>query len=152
MRNPPRGIQGFPKYRVYPSGVVQSIVSGKWKTLRQAIGPNGYPTVCLGRGNTRTVHSLVAEAFIGPRPHGQEILHRDGRRDNPTLRNLRYGTKSENCRDRISHGTNGKKLTPEHVKEIRSSRGRSQAQLAKLYGVHPSTISNILLRKHWKAL
>jgi hypothetical protein len=69
---------------------------------------NGYLLVGLHhhrRQTTRTVHSLVAEAFIGPRPAGQQIRHLDGDPVNNHLGNLRYGTGAENARDQVRHGT-----------------------------------------------
>jgi hypothetical protein len=79
--------------------------SFRGRMLRPGIGGNGYPTVALGRGNTRTVHSLVAEAFIGPVPLGMEVLHRDGTRTNAQADNLRYGTRTENILDAVANGT-----------------------------------------------
>jgi hypothetical protein len=73
--------------------------------LRPGIASSGYPTVALGRGRTRTVHSLVAEAFIGPRPHGMEVRHINGVRTDPRRVNLCYGTRSENILDAVAHGT-----------------------------------------------
>ena len=77
----------------------------KGRMLRPGKASHGYFTVALGRGNSRTVHSLVAEAFIGPRPEGCEVLHADGSRDNNRAANLRYGTRSENNLDAVKHGT-----------------------------------------------
>lgn len=68
----------------------------------------GYLVVLLyrpgSRPSTRTVHSLVAEAFIGPRPPGCHVLHGDDDPANCDLGNLRYGTPAENERDKIDHG------------------------------------------------
>lgn len=76
------------------------------KLLRPGIASNGYPTVMLGRKiGTRTVHSLIAETFIGPCPIGQEVRHKDGDRCNSRLENLIYGTRADNMQDAISHGT-----------------------------------------------
>lgn len=77
----------------------------KGRILRAGIGSNGYLTVTLGRGNSRTVHSLVAAAFIGPRPDGCEVLHCDGTRTNNHVSNLRYGTRTENILDAVRSGT-----------------------------------------------
>lgn len=46
------------------------------------------------------VHALVAEAFLGPRPAGALILHRDDSGDNNRADNLRYGDRDENELDR----------------------------------------------------
>lgn len=75
------------------------------RNLRPGIASNGYPTVALGRGKTRTVHSLVAETFIGPCPIGMEVRHKDGYRTNPRLDNLEYGTRLENIEDAFRHGS-----------------------------------------------
>lgn len=82
------------------------------KILQPGIASNGYPTVALGRGNTRTVHSLVAETFIGPCPAGMEVRHRDGIRTNPKLDNLCYGTRLENIEDAFRHGRRLASLKP----------------------------------------
>jgi hypothetical protein len=77
----------------------------KGRVLKPAIGSHGYFTVMLGRKNCRTIHSLVANAFIGPCPDGHEVLHADGTRTNNCVNNLRYGTRSENMLDAVKHGT-----------------------------------------------
>lgn len=94
---------GFPDYMISSEGRVYSHLSQKF--LRPGIASNGYPTVALGRGNTRTVHSLVAAAFIGPCPVGQEVRHDNGDRKNPRLTNLLYGTRAQNIADAFEHGT-----------------------------------------------
>jgi len=69
---------------------------------------HGYLIVNLWRDGvkvTRTIHSLIAETFIGPRPEGMEVLHGDGKKKNNKLYNLRYGTSSENKEDSVKHGT-----------------------------------------------
>ena len=77
----------------------------KGRMLRPGIASNGYPTVALGRGNTRTLHSLVAETFLGPCPENCEVRHKDGNRTNPQLSNLEYGTRSDNMLDAAKHGS-----------------------------------------------
>lgn len=96
-------VVGFPDYMVSNYGRVYSHTSQKY--LRPGIASTGYPTVCLGRGNSRTVHSLVAEAFLGPCPEGYEVRHKNGDRKNPRLVNLEYGTRGENIKDAVRHGT-----------------------------------------------
>jgi hypothetical protein len=74
-----------------------------WRTDRY-----GYATVALWRDSKATqrrVHVLVAAAFLGPRPVGQEVRHLDGNRSDPRLINLAYGTRSENSLDKRAHGT-----------------------------------------------
>lgn len=62
----------------------------------------GYHIVHLYRDDertVRTVHSVVAAAFIGPRPAGLDVDHRNGLRMDNRAANLRYLTRSENCLD-----------------------------------------------------
>lgn len=65
---------------------------------------DGYPKVMLHRNGIqhhRTVHSLVAEAFIGPRPDGLDICHGNNNASDPNVDNLRYDTRKANEADKI---------------------------------------------------
>ena len=79
------------------------------RQLRWVVRADGYPDVSLYRpgqkGRVKRVHRLVLEAFVGPCPDGHEALHGDGDAGNPSLSNLRWGTKLENAQDSIRHGT-----------------------------------------------
>lgn len=109
----------------------------------------GYPCVVLGRGNTRMVHALVAEAFIGPRPKGFDVLHIDGSRDNNSAINLRYASRSENNRDIFVHGR--RKVTPEALAAARVAldAGKTGASVARTLGVSVSQVSNIKHRRQY---
>lgn len=68
-------------------------------------GRAGYGEVSLSGRVPRYVHTLVAEAFIGPRPSGMECCHNNGdHRDNRAL-NLRWDTHGNNQLDKSRHGT-----------------------------------------------
>lgn len=59
----------------------------------------GYHHVQLwrhGKPKMKLVHRLVAEAFIGTRPDGQVINHKDGCKTNNVPENLEYVTSSQN--------------------------------------------------------
>jgi NUMOD4 motif/HNH endonuclease len=106
---PVPGYEGL--YEVSTEGQVRSFrrrgTSGKVLSRGHA-KRGGYLTVSLLRGchqSTRPVHSLVLEAFVGPRPEGAEIRHLDGDPTNARLSNLAYGTRSENVLDKRRHGT-----------------------------------------------
>lgn len=72
-------------------------------------GHRGYARVSLRRGGryyARSVHVLVALAFIGARPTPlHDCCHGDGDASNSHVSNLRWDTKSANALDRVRHGT-----------------------------------------------
>ena len=108
---------------------------------------DGYAAVKLRLNNsvsrTRLVHRLVAAAFLGPCPDGQEVLHGNGQRLDNRLENLRYGTRQENVMDTIRHGNhpwvgrthcpNGHPYTPENTgnKPGTKSRGKRQCRACR---------------------
>lgn len=76
-------------------------------TLKQHKSRKGYFSAPLwgdGRKRSRTVHQLVAEAFV-PNPLGKPwVLHRDDNKDDNSAENLYWGTPSENNYDRVLNG------------------------------------------------
>lgn len=79
----------------------------KPRIMSQITQQSGHMCVKLSRdGSYRSakVHQLVLEAFVGPRPDGCESLHYDDNPANNNIVNLRWGTRSENLRDRVRNG------------------------------------------------
>jgi hypothetical protein len=64
---------------------------------------HGYPVVNLA-GQTRQIHVLMLEAFVGPRPSDMYGCHNDDVRTNNVLSNLRWGTPTSNSHDKRVHG------------------------------------------------
>jgi len=99
------------------------------------------------RRKHRTVHSLVAEAFIGPRPAGMDVMHLDGNRENNRLENIRYGTRKANLNQTYEYGgrQGPGKLTKENALDIinRLERGEHPIDLAKEYGVNNAAVYHI---------
>jgi hypothetical protein len=71
---------------------------------------DGYLLVSLPGGDV-PVHVLVLGTWRGPCPEGMERLHRNGNQQDNRKRNLRYGTKEENERDKRRKGQRGRKET-----------------------------------------
>lgn len=81
----------------------------KWKgrELSPTSDHDGYQWVHMainGGRVRRSVHSLVMESFVGPRPKGADIAHADGNPLNNSIENLRYCTRSENMMDLVRSG------------------------------------------------
>lgn len=63
---------------------------------------DGYIRVTLsGPRRTVAVHILVAHAFIGPRPDGHEVNHKNGQKTHNAADNLEYVTHLENIRHAV---------------------------------------------------
>lgn len=108
MREEWQDIEGFiGLYQVSNLGRVRSLDRNdsagrprKGRVLRP--GTNfGYPFVNLSKNSENhvvRVHSLVAEAFLGPRPDGYQVNHKDCNKTNNRADNLEYVTHAENIR------------------------------------------------------
>lgn len=102
------------RYEVSDAGEVRSHINTRGSLLkipqvkRRTKNTAGYACVSLSTNSLSRMyncHALVMEAFVGPRPEGQEIRHLDGNRLNSALSNLAYGFPYENQEDRKDHGT-----------------------------------------------
>jgi hypothetical protein len=98
-------------------------------------------------------HRFAYELFVGPIPPGMCVLHRC---DNPPCTNpahLFLGTNGDNVHDSVAKGRfTGRKLNAEKARAIREAlaAGQSHFDLAKQYGVVPSSILLIAWNKTYK--
>lgn len=98
---PAVGFEG--RYEVSSLGNVRSCHGLRTQGKRRLtdVTEQGYVKLSLrlnGKNYRRSVHSLVAAAFIGPRPTGAFIDHLDFNRANNAASNLEYVTPQENTR------------------------------------------------------
>lgn len=134
------------------------------RILKPKLNRYGYLVYTLGNGGRglrpreHTAHSLVAEAFIGPRPDGLTVNHRDGIKTNNRPENLEYVTNQENLQHAQDTGhwifgdDNGRaKLTPQEVRWLRDPRlaDWSILALAQIHHVHFSTIARVRRGEGW---
>lgn len=160
VRSLDRILQGPPGVQGYPRSSMGRVL--KLKTVL----PNGYIAAvlsCPGKGKTNVyVSHLVAAAFIGPRPPGLEVAHKDGKKPNNRVDNLRYCTPAENAADRAKHGTQVRgarchmaKLTDADVLAIRRRRASSNETLKVIgldFGLSASATAALVRRASWKHL
>mgnify|MGYP002606053720 CR=1 FL=1 len=98
------------------------------RVLRPGKTKSGHVSVAIGRGNSRLVHQLVLEAFVGPRPKSidgmtVDVLHINGIPSDNRLENLKYGSRGENVRQDFETGV--RTVTPEHQRRMYEGRLKS---------------------------
>lgn len=106
-----------------------------------------------------SVHSAVAEAFIGSIPEGFEINHKDGHKDNNTPENLEYvkhaenlthahrtGLHKNNCEDcNLSQHTNDQVLK---IIEL-FNKGITRKEIQKEFNISHTGLQMILEKTAW---
>lgn len=170
-----RIVLGWP-YEVSNSGAVRH--TGH-KNLAPVLLRNGYVRITLCNGaarSNRLIHRIVAEAFIGPRPLGMQINHKDGNKKNNSIDNLEYLTPSDNQKHASANGLMRKgdnhqarknpdyikrgeespsaKLTLAQVVEMRAMRSRtglSYKKIADVFDIDASNAWLICRGKSWRA-
>jgi len=159
-----RPVSGFERhYEVSSLGNVRRSACGKrtyaGRLLRPRTNPEGYQHAVLsinGVRHTKSIHRLVAQAFIGD-ASGREVNHIDGVKSNNAVFNLEIVSRSENQRHAYRTGLHSPRkgaanpfarLSDEQVREIRSSREPLRV-LAKRFGVHLSTVHLARTGKSW---
>ena len=100
-----RAVVGMPSYEVSDLGRVRRLTSAQRAQVGKVLVPRsngcGYARVMLLEERTayqRSVHRLVAEAFIGLIPDGMEVDHISGDKADNRLANLQVVTHRENAR------------------------------------------------------
>lgn len=130
----------------------------KFRICAQQIQNSGYFISHLHVNGIRkavTVHSLVAESFLGKRPFKKCVCHKNGNKTDNRIVNLRYDSWANNSRDRLKHGTfyasaTAAKLNQNQVKKIRKLKNLTQNEIAQRFKVRPETIRRLLKRETWK--
>lgn len=130
---------------------------------KASIEPNGYVYLRRTENGKEVrpvvgVHAVVLETFVGPRPPDHDASHLNGVRSDNRLCNLRWETRQENNLRKSIHGTQAcgeknsqaKFVAADIVRIRRLAALVSSPQLAKEYGVCPTTIRAIWTRKTWK--
>ena len=161
-------------YEVSDQGRVKSLARRYWteggrvphwcnlkaRILKPGTNVHGYLFVVLSRDGeqfTRTVHRLVADAFLGLRPADMDTCHGPLGKLINTPGNLSYGTRQENMRDCLRDGTHqrgergsGTKLTQEQVDSIRALKGKmTQKTVAAMHGISRSHVSMLWSNRCW---
>lgn len=149
-----RAVKGYEgSYEVSSYGRVRSIDREDFAGRRRKgkiLSPSsdGYLGVNLGKNgrlNFVRVAHLVAAAFLGERPVGYEIHHKDAVKHNNRVENLEYVTRKRNIEFACEAEHMGK-FSRADVQAIHSAfrDGVSTSELARTYGVRIGTIRDVL--------
>lgn len=163
-------LKKYPGYKFGSDGSIwscntrQGLREDKWKPLVGSVDKDGYRQLIICANQTRyskKFHSLILEAFVGPRPNGMVACHNDGNVLNNSIDNLRWDTQYNNLQDKKKHGTYqiGDKstrriLTESQVLEIRRrhKNGEYYRDLAQEFGVKSVTIHAVISGRNWRHL
>ena len=135
------------------------------RILRPRVQRSGHLVVVLSRKNqiqSRLVHQLVLEAFVGPRPDGMECCHGDATPGNNKVENLRWGTRLENARDMVLHGHSVRGSKSKHaiidemqaisIRRLINICGWKSKEVAALYGISRRGVGFIKEQRNWRWL
>ena len=141
---------------------------------RAAKNKHGYGLFSVS-GRSTLAHRVAYELMNGPIPTGRSVMHKC---DTPSCVNpdhMRVGTQSDNVQDMVEKGRVSRgqrhsevlrrtalkgdkhwraRLTADAVRAIRAaaSNGVSGSELARRYGVDPSTVSLVISGRTWSCL
>ena len=154
-------IDGFDKYQVSNYGRIKSFWGKEPRILKPYL-PIEYLSVALcgnGKKKHQKVHILVAKAFIPNPDHKPEVNHDDGHKFNCHVSNLYWATSAENNQHAVKNGLSksGVEHSQSKIKDekdiiyIRDNPDHlTQQQLAEMFGVGETTISDIQLGKTYQ--
>jgi hypothetical protein len=158
-------IKGFKGYEIDTNGVVYARRSLSKRALMPIDAGHGYLRVGLylnpKKSALRSVHRLVAEAFL-PNPSGLPIVrHLNGIKTDNRLSNLAWSTQKENIADKWKHGTmaSGEKHPRAKLNRFQVQRIRLMKEvtpkltfekIGKIFDVSASTIYNVVDNNTWR--
>lgn len=145
-------------YEVSRCGKVRGL---RGTILKPALNGSVYLAVSLHTPKpvTTTVHSMVAHVWIGPKPKGKVVNHKDGNKMHNRVDNLEYVTSSGNTLHALAEGlrkSGGERswavLTNAQVFKIVKliQRGARNCDIAEEYGVEPYIIRDIRNGKSYR--
>ena len=160
-----KGYEG--KYQVSSIGRVQSldrIIIGKnggkyfhnGKVLSPETDKDGYKRLSLCKKH-KTVHRLVAEAFIDNPLNKKEVNHKNCIKSDNRIENLEWSTRKENLQHSYDNGlkrqgenSGASKLKEADIKYIRENYPKlSQQKLANMFNVTRPCIGYIIRNQTW---
>lgn len=162
-----RKVVGFERfYSVSSLGRVRSDIQRNHRPhgriLSQSLKKTGYLQICLsmnGKHFYYNVHTLVTEAFIGPRPADFQVNHLNGIKTDNRRENLEYVTRSENSQHALKLGLRKRgeahvnaKLKESDVREIlrlHSDGNNTLKEIGDMFDIQPTQVFKIVTGETW---
>lgn len=134
------------------------------RVLRPKLNTAGYPFTGMSANGLRvqrSVHQLVAAAFIGPCPKGKEVNHKNRIKHDNRVENLEYVTRKQNIRHYFWGGTHAKRPKKEKAitKRVRltltqqrqlmrhiATHYQSRRQFCITHSIHEMTIHDLFTK------
>ena len=156
-------------YAISDDGRVWSRKTSRW--LKPADNGKGYLFVHLYNGGQSTrhyIHRLVAQAYLENPDNLPQVNHKDGDKQNNSLQNLEWCDIKQNMRHAWDNGLclvwdkqvasvkkynrTKRKLTDDQVLRVKAlyNDGNSMRFIAREYGIHNGTVSQIINGKSYK--
>ena len=131
-----------PRIKVSNKGNVVSYKRGVPYPLKVSHNSSGYQTVGTG-SSSQSVHSMVADTWLDNPNHYTQVNHINGDKDDNSVENLEWVTRSENLRHAYRTGLlkphGGRKAIPIRIVET-GETFESMAECARRIGGHQSAI------------
>ena len=155
-------INEFPDYEISETGRVFSNKRATRKELKVTYVQNAYALVSLS-SRSKSVHRLVALAFIANPENKPLVNHIDGDKHNNVVTNLEWVTHKENSQHACDTGLNPKQKGETNAMAKLSNAkcyslitemlsGLSNEELAEEFSLHPRYVSLIRGKKRWIAM
>lgn len=135
----------------------------KKKFLRPSVKPDtGYAVVYVyDIGKLQRVHRLVAETYLqNSEFYGQDVNHKDGNKQNNSVENLEWCTRSYNIIHAKELGLNKSRgethfdaiYSEDQIREVCKllEQGFRNQDIADMTGVHKDTVSDVRGGRRWK--
>lgn len=127
------------------------------KVLKQTKSGNYFCVHLSKKGKSKVLntHEIVAFSFLGKRPKGYHIHHKDGNSYNNIPQNLEYLSPfahAQTVQRRVGEENGFSKLTEGDVRQIRklwNSNELTQEEIANMFGIEQMAVSSIIRKKTW---